>query len=331
MDPQRLAELLYGFIPVQLIHVMARLRLAEHLADGPLTVDELSAASDAQPGMLRRLVRGLAGVGLVGVEPGERVSLKPMGALLDGRAADSMRAVALHRGGEAFAAWGKLEHAVRTGEPAFEAAHGAPFFTHLRNHPEAGAAFDGAMEGLSRGVVDEAIAHYDFGAATRVLDVGGGRGHFAAAVRDAHPHLEAAVFDVPEVADAVREELGGKQVAAIGGDFLEAVPAGYDLHILKWILHDWNDEACRRILAACRDALPEHGRIAIVERLLPDAVPDSLHPAVVLDLIMLVNFADARERRLDEYEQLLDDSGLRLERVVPLPSGFSVLSARRRS
>jgi hypothetical protein len=125
MDAQRLMELLSGFMPVQLTYVMARLRLAEHLADGPLSVDELSAAADAQPGMLRRLVRGLAGVGLVGVERDERVSLTPMGALLDARAAGSMRDVALHRGGEAFAAWGKLEHAVRTGEPAYEAAHGA--------------------------------------------------------------------------------------------------------------------------------------------------------------------------------------------------------------
>jgi hypothetical protein len=67
----------------------------------------------------------------------------------------------------------------------------------------------------------------------------------------------------------------------------------------------------------------------VVERLLPDAVPDSsLHPAVVMDLIMLVNFADARERRRDEYERLLGDAGLQLEQVVALPSGFSILSAR---
>ena len=118
-----------------------------------------------------------------------------------------MRDLALYRGRESFAAWGKLEHAVRTGEPAFDAAHGDAFFSYLRKHPEAGAAFDGAMEQLSQRVIAEAIAHYDFGAAARILDVGGGRGHFAAAVLQAHPDLEGAVFDVPEVADAAREQL----------------------------------------------------------------------------------------------------------------------------
>jgi O-methyltransferase domain len=164
--------------------------------------------------------------------------------------------------------------------------------------------------------------------------VGGGRGHFAAAVLEAHPELEGTVFDVPEVADGAREHLLesdlGDRIAAIGGSFFEALPSGYDLHILKWILHDWNDESCLKLLAACRAALPEHGRLVVVEHLLPDAVPASgrLHPAIAMDLVMLVNFADARERTLDEYEQLLAGGGFVLEDVVPLPSGFSILDCR---
>jgi hypothetical protein len=98
---------------------------------------------------MRRLVRGLAGVGLVGVGCGDRVSLTEMGSLLGSATPGSMRDVALHRGGEAFAAWGELEHAVRTGEPAFQAAHGEPFFEYLWNNPNAGAAFDGTMARLS--------------------------------------------------------------------------------------------------------------------------------------------------------------------------------------
>jgi orsellinic acid C2-O-methyltransferase len=334
---ERLGALLYGFMPVQLAYVMARLRLADLLDEGPMTVDELSSSSGTRPSMMRRLVRGLAGVGLVGAGPGDRVSLTEMGALLGSDAAGSMRDIALHRGGEAFAAWGKLEHTVRTGEPAFEAAHGDPFFRFLRSNSEAGAAFDGTMTRLSQGVVQEAVAHYDFGAASRILDVGGGRGHFAAAVLDAHPQLEGAVFEVPEVAEVAGRHLRrmglGDRGAAIGGDFFESLPAGYDLHILKWILHDWNDESCRRLLAASRAALPGDGRLLVVEQLLPEDVPSSgaLHPAIAMDLIMLVNFADARERYLHEYERLLASSGFELHDVVPLPSGFSILDCRPRA
>jgi hypothetical protein len=336
MTRERLNGLLYGFMPVQLVYVMARLELADVLDGNSLTVAELSAETDTRPDLMRRLVRGLAGVGLVGVGCGDRVSLTEMGSLLGSHTPGSMRDVALHRGGEAFAAWGELEHAVRTGEPAFQAAHGEPFFEYLSNNPDAGAAFNGTMARLSDRVVDEAVTHYDFGTASRILDVGGGRGHFAAAVLEAHPELVGAVFDVPEVAEAASEHLDarglGDRAEAVGGSFLESVPSGYDLHLLKWILHDWDDEACRRLLTACRAALPDNGRLVVVEQLLPEAMPDSggLHPAVTMDLIMLVNFADARERHLHEYEDLLARSGFAVHEVVSLPSGFSILDCRVR-
>jgi orsellinic acid C2-O-methyltransferase len=336
MTRDRLSGLLYGFMPVQLAYVMARLELADLLDGSSLTVDELSDETETRPDLMRRLVRGLAGVGLVDVGTGDRVSVTEMGALLGSDSPGSMRDVALHRGGEAFAAWGELEHTVRTGEPAFQAAHGEPFFEYLRSNPEAGSAFDGTMARLSDRVVDEALVHYDFAGASRILDVGGGRGHFVAAVLEAHPELVGAVFDVPEVAEAASEHLRarglGERCDAIGGSFLESVPPGYDLHILKWILHDWDDEACRELLTACRAALPDHGRLLVVEQLLPEAVSRSgpLHPAVTMDLIMLVNFADARERHLHEYEELLAASGFAVHEVVPLPSGFSILDCRIR-
>jgi orsellinic acid C2-O-methyltransferase len=334
MTRERLMGLLSGFMPFQLAYVMARLELADLLDGSSLTVGELSSATGTRPDMMRRLLRGLAGIGLVGLRAGDRVSLTEMGALLGSGSAGSVRDIALHRGGEAFAAWGELEHAVRTGKSAFEEAHGRPFFDYLRNNPAAGEAFDGAMARLSDRVVAEAVEDYDFATASRVLDVGGGRGHFVATVLEAHPELAGAVFDVPEVAEAASEHLHarglGDRCHAIGGSFLESVPAGYDLHILKWILHDWDDDACRELLAACRRALPDDGRLLVVEQLLPDAVPDSgaLHPAVAMDLVMLVIFADARERHLHEYEHLLAGSGFAVHDVVPLPSGFSIIEAR---
>jgi O-methyltransferase domain/Dimerisation domain len=331
MSPHhRLLGLLAGFMPVQLVYVMARLRVADLLHRNPMTVDKLSAAAGTQPDLMRRLARGLASLGLVELDD-DRISLTPTGTLLRSTTAASLYDVALHRGREAFRAWGELEHAVRTGEPAFEAAHGDPFFDYLRKHPEAGAAFDGTMSLLSHGVVREAIAHYDFAGASRVLDVGGGRGHFLAAVLEQHPQLEGAVFDVPAVAQTAgehpREQGLGDRAVGVGGSFFEALPTGYDVHILKWILHDWNDEACRTLLSACRAALPENGRLLVVEQLLPDAVTNGggLHPAIAMDLIMLVNFADARERHLGEYEELLHSSGFAVQDVVSLPSGFSII------
>jgi hypothetical protein len=329
-DSARLARLLAGFMPVQLAYVMTRLRLADLLEHEPATVEQLGAATDVRPDLMRRLVRGLVGIGLLQLGPGERVSLTEMGALLGSSAPGSMRDVALHRGGEAFAAWGELEYAVRTGRPAFEAAHGHPFFAYMRSYPSAGAVFDGTMTRLSEAVVAEVAAHYDFGATSRVLDVGGGRGHLVDAVLAAHPHLDGAVFDVPELAADVRRNGHGDRFDMIGGNFFESLPGGYDVHLLKWILHDWDDDACRAVLESCRAALPADGRLLVIEQLLPDAVPadGALHGAVAMDLVMLVNFVDARERHLREYEELLGSTGYTLHEVVPLPSGFSILDCR---
>ena len=122
---ERLTALIFGFIPSQLVYVMARLRLADLVADGPMTIDELSSATNTRPDMLLRVMRGLQGLGLVGVGSDGRISVTEIGALLGSDAAGSLRHVALHGGAEAYQTWGNLEHTVRTGEPAFQAAYGS--------------------------------------------------------------------------------------------------------------------------------------------------------------------------------------------------------------
>jgi methylase of polypeptide subunit release factors len=114
------------------------------------------------------------------------------------------------------------------------------------------AAFDGMMSQLSRRVIAAAVADYDFSAVSTVLDVGGGLGHFVAAVLTAYPQLQGAVFDVPEVAEEAAKYLARTDVAdrcvAVGGNFFESLPGAFDVHLLKWILHDWNDDSCRKLL-----------------------------------------------------------------------------------
>ena len=336
MEPyERLTALIFGIVPAQLVYLMARLRLADLVADGPMTIEELSFATQTRPDMLLRVMRGLQGLGLV-VESGRRISVTEMGALLGSDAAGSLRDVAMHAGAEAYKAWGELEHTVRTGEPAFEIAFGESFFSYLRSHPEAGASFDGMMSQLSRRVVAAAVAAYDFSDVSQVLDVGGGLGHFVAAVLTGYPHLRGAVFDVPEVAEEAANYLRRTDVAdrciAVGGSFFESLPAGFDVLLLKWILHDWNDESCRKLLTICRAALPDHGRLLVVERLLPKEISTSipLNPAIAMDLGMLVNFGDARERYLEEYQELLGSCGFTVHEVIALPSGFSLLDCRPR-
>ena len=108
----------------------------------------------------------------------------------------------------------------------------------------------------------------------------------------------------------------------VGGDFFEAVPAGADLYALKFILHDWPDDACIRILRNCRQAVADGGRVLIVEHVIPEE--GGPHIAKFMDINMLVN-TTGRERTRSEFEQLLASAGLQLRQLVATPIGFCVL------
>jgi hypothetical protein len=100
---------------------------------------------------------------------------------------------------------------------------------------------------------------------------------------------------------------------------------------MKWILHDWSDDDCRRILRSSRRAVANEGRLVIVERLLPelDALAESSVPAVMADLNMLAVFGpgSGQERTEAEYRVLLDASGFSLRDQIPLSAGFAALVA----
>ena len=112
----------------------------------------------------------------------------------------------------------------------------------------------------------------------------------------------------------------------MSGDFFEAVPGGADLHLLKQIVHDWDDQRATRVLQNCHRALAQAGKLLLVEMVVP---PDNRpSPAQAMDLNMLV-ILGGRERTEEEYRHLLQATGFRLERVIPTHSPFSVIEATR--
>jgi O-methyltransferase domain len=110
------------------------------------------------------------------------------------------------------------------------------------------------------------------------------------------------------------------------GNFFEAVPDGADLHLLKQIVHDWDDEGATRLLKNCHRSLAPAGKLPLVEMVIPaDNRPS---PAQAMDLNMLV-LLGGRERTEDEYQRLLHGGGFTLDRVIPTHSPFSVIEATR--
>lgn len=333
-SPQRgaLAQLLIGNQIQQAIHVAARLGIADLLADGPLTSDALAAAAGAHPGALYRLLRALAGLGLLAEDDARRFALTPLGALLQSASPRSVRAFALWSGGVGYQAFGGLEETVRTGRPAFERLFGMEFFAYLASHPESGAVFD-EMMALHTAPLIPAIAERDLAGARTVADLGGGRGELLAAVLRAHPEVDGVLVEQARVLDGARDVLAragvAQRCATWCGDIRDAVPAA-DAYILKSVLHGLSDADAGRVLARCRralrgDGMPGGGLLLVVELVIPPGNEPA--PAKLMDLLMLVG-CHGRERTEEELGALLAGAGFRVSDVAPARYGYSVIEAR---
>ncbi len=323
-----LPQLVNGYRAAQAIHVAAVLGIADQLAEGPRTADELADAVAANPDSLYRLLRALASVGVLQELDQRRFALADLGLGLRSDTAGSLAGWATYIGRPPFwDSWGALLHSVRTGENAFRHLHGESVWEYRAARPEEQAVFDGAMAAVT-GAANHSVLHaYNFGQFATIVDVGGGNGTLLAGVLERHDGVLGVLFDQPHVATAAHEVLapyaGRYRIA--GGNFFESVPAGADAYVLKAIIHDWEDPEAIAILRACRAAMGTEARVLVIERDLggPNETPE----AKFSDLNMLVN-PGGRERTYDEYAQLFEHAGLELTGSTPTTSVWSVFEAR---
>jgi len=274
------------------------------------------------------MLRALASVGVFTETAPGTFALTPLADLLRTAVPGSMRALAITYNEEQYRAWGELLHSVKTGGVAFEHIYGMPVFEYFAQHPEADRVFNDAMIGWSNQVAGAVADTYDFAPFRTVVDVGGGYGTLLAAILRNNPDARGILFDQPHViagADGLLTAAGvADRCATVGGDFFAAVPEGGDAYVLAQILHDWDDDRCMTILRQCRRAISSHGKLLVVELVLP---PDE-EPffGKWLDLHMLV-MNGGRERTAIEYGALFQATGFQLTRVVPTPPGPSVVEA----
>ena len=311
------------------VYVAARLGIADHLRDGPRDAEQLAVATGTHAPTLRRVLRALASVGLFRTDEQGRFALTPLGAALQSDAPGAARSTVIALAGDwMWPAWGEILHCLRTGETGVEKAHGLAAFDLLARDPEEASHFNAAMIGF-HGAEPPAVAEaYDFAGIGTLVDVGGGSGNLLITVLKANPALRGMLYDLPHVAAEAEQNVAAAGLAdrcrVVRGSFFEAVPQGGDAYVLSHIIHDWSEDECLRILANCRRAMGDRGRLLIVESVLrPGDEPD---PGKLLDLVMLVA-PGGQERSEEEYRALLDKGGFRLSRVVPTRSSVSIVEA----
>lgn len=314
------------------VRAMAVLGVADHLAAGPLSAEELAAAIGADRVATASLLRALAGLGICAHDAAGRARLTPLGDLFRADAPDSFRADALTMPAPYMErAWHELPEAIRTGRAVFPRVHGVGFWEYLGTHPEDGAAFDAAMTAGAEGRARALLAARDLSGIGVLVDVGGGEGRLLAVALAAHPRLRGIVVDRPEVmprAEAFLAAAGARnRCEPVAADILAEVPPGGDAYVLAQIIHDWPDEEALAILRACHAAMAPGARIWLVEQVIEPG--DDFAGAKLLGLLMLVLFG-ARERTGAEYGALLTEAGFAEVAVYPGEPPWSVVEGVRR-
>ena len=324
-SPNTMMDLIAGHRVTAVIYVAAKLGLADLLTDGPRTVTHLARLTDTHEGSLLRLMRALCALGICSEAGDGTFGLTELGFYLTAKSERSVKAWALLEGDMLRAGWGQMIESIRTGKTASELAGGSPerFEEMARASRAAAALFNEAMVSGTRMQIAALLAVYDFSGIATLMDVGGGLGELVSAIVEKHLTMQGIVFDLPHCEEAAVKNLAASGIADrcrfIGGSFFESIPVGADAIIMKYILHDWNDERCVQILRNCHRALRPGARLMVVDRVMParlEAMPD--HLAVALSDLNMLRGPGGCERTEDEHRDLLAKGGFRMTRIIPV-------------
>lgn len=325
--PVRLMEMLFGFAASRAIGVVAELCIADLLKDGSKSAEELAQQTNVHARSLYRVLRACASIGIFSEDVNKRFSNTPLAEPLMSDHPASLKAFAIMIATDwQYQTWAELPYSVKTGKPAFDKVHGMSSFDYFWSNDKAGKEFNDAMTSNSAFTSAAVVDAYDFSSISKLVDVGGGHGFLLASILAKYSNVKGVVYDTPAVVAEARKLLDahgvGERCETVSGDFFESVPAGADAYIMKYIIHDWNDEQCVSILSNCRNAMKKDGKVLVVEMVVPPGNEPS--PAKFLDLQMLL-YLPGCERTEAEYIALFDKAGLTFTRVVHTRSPFSII------
>ncbi|MBA0053035.1 hypothetical protein E0L36_19795 [Streptomyces sp. AJS327] len=311
----------------QCCYALTRLGIPDLLAGGPRPAAELAHETGADARAVRRVLSSLAAVGLFGEPAAGTFALTPVTRLLCADTPRSSRESALMFGEEVHRSFGEITHTLTTGQPAFEAVYGRPFYDHVNGDARTGGAFSAAM---GTAPVPAALARCDLSGLGCLVDVGGGEGGLLTRALTPRPAARGVLVELPEALGRARPRLAEagleRRVDLVEGSFFDQLPGGGDVYVLSRVLHNWDDARATRVLRRVREAIPPHARLLVLERLEhpgPAAPGDLGRPspsaqAKLIDLLMLV-MLEGHDRTEAEYRALLEAADFEVSAVHQAP------------
>ena len=330
---QQIMQVATGYMASSALYVAVALRVADHLASGARTADDLAEATGTQADALYRVLRLLASVGIFEEVGPRRFGLTAAAELLRSDTEGSLRGMALFLPDPLhFRVYANLMDSVRTGRPAVETTLGMPVFEYLAQHPDYSEVFNDAMTALSAPVAGAAIEAYDFSQYRLIVDVAGGHGEVLTSILEACPGARGVLAEVGHVVEGARRRIASAGLSdrceAVECDFFKAVPSGGDAYVMKHIIHDWDDARASAILQNIGTAMgARRGTVILLESVIQSGPGPDLGKLIDIEMLL---WPGGRERTAEEFRTLFDGAGFELTKIVATKSPLSVIEAIRK-
>lgn len=298
------------------------------LAAGPAAVGAIAKDLALDEAALGRVVRALAVAGIVTVEEGDLVGLTPLGMTLSPHARVPLAAVASYLLGDAtLKPLMALATSLRGGNSSHQDDAAGGWYRGDRERSQGLDHAMGAYGALSAAAIAES---YPFGGFARIVDIGGGLGHFLASILKAFPATRGVLLELPQTARRARDYLGsiglGERCEVVEGDMFEVIPPGGNLYVLSKVLNNWDDHRAVMVLRQVTAVMQPDARLVLVE-MLKSNTPS--YEEVVRDIVLLTSSNGGQIRTAGEFEALLNSAGLVLHQIVETPGGYSLLDCRK--
>ncbi|WP_145574448.1 methyltransferase [Yersinia mollaretii] len=323
-----LLEQAMGFTFQASLRAAAILGVADHLAKGAKTAEEIGQAVGADWRLLNRVLRMLASRHIFAESENGQFSLTPAADFLRTDNNNSLRSAVLMLTDKTF--WLPLGNLVENlrGESAFKQAFGMSFYEYWsqENIPESDSDFHTGMSSMSSVENNFLVRSYDFPENATVVDIAGGFGGLLLKVLQHNPTLHGILFDRPAVLARNRlGELGDdSRWETQSGNFFESCPSA-DIYLLKYITMDWPEEQASKILRSCRNAMRPNSKVLILEPVI--SREDTWQGGKEIDLLLLGSFDGGQARTEDELKTLLASADLKLNRIIDTGSYVSIIEA----
>ncbi|WP_338815383.1 methyltransferase [Bernardetia sp. Wsw4-3y2] len=325
--PNQMREIMTQMVSSRCLSIAAELGIADIVGNEAKSIAQISKELQLNENALYRLIRVLAIQGIFELDDNKMVSNNDVSYFLQEETDGSQRNFARMMGSPwMWKIFNNLEHSINTGNSASEKAMGFEnlFEYFKKDSPKDGKVFSQAMSSFSYSFDKPLVNAYDFSNCKSVVDLGGAEGQLLKVIKQNYPHIKPILFDLPHAIAQAKANDREEVLEYVEGDFFKSIPANIDCYVIKYVLHNWNDEDCIKILKKCREAISSNGHLLIMDILIKEDQPQIFEKS--LDIVMLL-LLGAKERTKQEFEELLEKAGFKINNVYPTQSPLSIIEA----